>query len=733
MAIAGPKPIVVPIAYRSLAAAIAWSLPTAALAGICLPAAAAIACLGFLLALQTKNRHRLAGLAALPVLLAAAPPLAPDSPTPKPGPAWLEGRVHEVVRAPLTGRNIVTFAGDVRVAFPGPVELVAGDHVRVLVRCRATAIPDVQPTMLAIPATMVVTPGDWSFRRGCAQLRRAMERQLLRIVPGADGATLATLVLGRATRPDHELAAAHRATGLSHLLAVSGAHAAMLAFLLGMSSRGRHLGAGRARTILVLLILLLYGSIAGAEPPVLRAVVAYTLAAIAARLGRPFGIAQGLLVPAWITCLVEPEALLGPSFLLSYAAVIGLALALRDRKPTTVSQWLVDGLHASFWATLLTAPLTLGFFGQLAPWTILLTPLCAPLVACMLLIGLIAATAALLAPALGDVFAGPLQALTSSYTWLVHAADGLPGTPIPAWFEPPAWAIAAVACAGAGCVYRWPRKATLVVAIAAVGSLWFFSGGLPRPPGLELFAVGHGQSALLVTDRQQQVVIDCGSLQGGFRAARSIEASLTRRTIDLLVITHADQDHHNGVPILTERLTIIRAVLPAALADSAVHRTLLDHGCELQLMHAGEQTFVLPEVRVLAPDLPPIARDNDRSLWLHATVGSTTMLFSGDAQELGIATALASGFVEPVDVLVLPHHGRRNQNAPHLLARARPRICLASATSVDGETLLGPLAQRFGADLWTTGLHGTITLTATKGGKLAVATQVLPTPNGRHD
>src|SRR5690606_34804366 len=144
---------------------------------------------------------------------------------------------------------------------------------------------------------------------GCARLRRAMERELLRLVPGPHGVMLATLVLGRATRPDPDLAAAHRATGLSHLLAVSGAHAAMLAFLLGMSSRGRHLGAGRTRSLFVLTILLIYGSIAGAEPPVLRAVVAFALAAIAARVGRPFGIASGLMVPALITCVVEPEAL----------------------------------------------------------------------------------------------------------------------------------------------------------------------------------------------------------------------------------------------------------------------------------------------------------------------------------------------------------------------------------------------------------------------------------------
>jgi beta-lactamase superfamily II metal-dependent hydrolase len=61
-------------------------------------------------------------------------------------------------------------------------------------------------------------------------------------------------------------------------------------------------------------------------------------------------------------------------------------------------------------------------------------------------------------------------------------------------------------------------------------------------------------------------------------------------------------------------------------------------------------------------------------------------------------------------VLVLPHHGRANANAHALLARVRPRACLASAATADGETRLGPLVRRFGAELWTTGVHGTITM-----------------------
>ena len=71
------------------------------------------------------------------------------------------------------------------------------------------------------------------------------------------------------------------------------------------------------------------------------------------------------------------------------AAVIGLGIAAHSQPPSRRHSWLIRALRASFWATLLTTPVTLGFFKQLAPTTILLTPLCAPLVAALLLLALI--------------------------------------------------------------------------------------------------------------------------------------------------------------------------------------------------------------------------------------------------------------------------------------------------------------------------------------------------------
>lgn len=249
-----------PAAIPPLAWCALWAAPTAVLATRCLPAAAMLAACGWLVALRGRSRCRRAGLAALPACLAALPLPTPPLPPLPLGPAALAGTVAAVVRVPERGVVLVWFGTGrtrLRLSCDGDLEVLPGDGLRVLVHVAAPAAPDLPPTVHAIAGTAVVLPGPWSLRRLAASARRALERQLLQRLPGEPGAMLATLVLGRDTRPTGDVLQSHQATGLSHLLAVSGAHAAMLAFLLGLSGggRGRRLAASGRRTLVILLLL----------------------------------------------------------------------------------------------------------------------------------------------------------------------------------------------------------------------------------------------------------------------------------------------------------------------------------------------------------------------------------------------------------------------------------------------------------------------------------------------
>ena len=184
-----------------------------------------------------------------------------------------------------------------------PCTALPGDHVEAIARCTGAAVPDGMASLHAASGAYWITAGPPSLPRACTALRLALEERLHVLLPHDAAQLVSALVLGSDARVDHELAAAHRATGLSHLLAVSGAHAAMLSMLLGLQpfTGGRRRYPGRLHLIGAMALLLLYGAITGLEPPVFRALVSYTLGAIGLRTGRRVGLAAGLAWPALLS------------------------------------------------------------------------------------------------------------------------------------------------------------------------------------------------------------------------------------------------------------------------------------------------------------------------------------------------------------------------------------------------------------------------------------------------
>ena len=649
------------------------------------------------------------GLAALPVLLAAMPQPEPLAPSPRPGPVRIEGRV-ESIRIDLLhdqkDLGLRTRAGLLTLTCPIDLGVVAGDRVTAVARCSHPAIVHHRSSLRAESAACTVQEGPWSVPRACAAMRRSLELALLQLVPPEHGPLLCTLVLGQGTRLQDDLAAAHRATGLSHLLAVSGAHAAMLAWLLGLQpfGGGRRRPVGRVHLWIAMSCLLLYGAITGMEPPVFRALCGYLLVAIGLRLGRRVAAIQALLWPAVLSAIATPAGVLGPSFCLSYAAVFGLSIAGPPHGDSRTERFVYAPVRASFWATLFTAPLTLWFFGQLAPWTILLTPLLAPCIGVMLCASLVAAMLMLFGLPIAGLVHAPLTALADFYVAGLAAADQLPGTPVHA-FGTPSTALA-VAAAGAGiCVAAWigSRKGTaLALALACSPHFLPPSSG---EPAAHLFAVGHGQTCLLQLDDGKNVLIDCGSQQHPSLPARKVERSLRTRSIDFLVVTHGDHDHTSAIRDLLRRVPVRAAVLPLSLQDSVVGTALQAHGTTMVWLRPGERWSVRADLIVMAPK-PESDSENDQSLWVRARISDWTLLASGDAEEAGVSAALSQGIATRADVLVLPHHGRPNEGALALLRAVSPRLCLASNQHGDGVSALGRLALAQGIETLATAVAG---------------------------
>src|SRR6185369_17431704 len=150
-----------------------------------------------------------------------------------------------------------------------------------------------------------------------------VEATLARGTTGERRRLLAGIVLGEDSGIDRELRDAFQASGLQHLLAVSGQNVAIVA--VGVVMAARIVGLGRlVGEALAILVVLAYALAVGWQPSVVRAAVAGVLASLAWIAARPRDRWHAMAIGALVLLVWTPSAALDPGFQLSFAAVAAI-------------------------------------------------------------------------------------------------------------------------------------------------------------------------------------------------------------------------------------------------------------------------------------------------------------------------------------------------------------------------------------------------------------------------
>ncbi len=199
--------------------------------------------------------------------------------------------------------------------------------------------------------------------------------------------------------------------------------------------------------------------------------------------------------------------------------------------------------------------------------------------------------------------------------------------------------------------------------------------------------VGQGDAAFLQTPSGRQILIDCGPdtalLQGlGKRM------SFFDRSIDLLILSHADLDHIGGCIDVLRRYTVTSVLFPAVDADVPRFREftamLTQQRIPVLLANPAQHIDLGDGVLldILWPTDDALARFDDRndlSVTLRVTHGETSILFTGDLGEAAESALLASGADVRADILKVGHHGSSTSSSTGFLLAVGADLAVISA------------------------------------------------------
>jgi len=443
-------------------------------------------------------------------------------------------------------------------------------------------------------------------------LRHAVVEAVDRGLPEPQAALLLGVVFGyRAPLPS--LLQQHMiASGLIHIVVISGLKVSLLARII-TQALGRRLP--NAAPLVAVGAMIAYALLAGASAAALRAAAMGMLVVIAGRLRRDSQVFVSLALTAAIMLGLKPELAHDVSFQLSFAGTAGIA-AMTDgiaARLTMLPRIIRDPFAATVAAEAATWPLMLANFHQLSVVAPAANALVLPLLPAIMVLG---GGGALLAavPAIGALVSWPaIQAAGAIAGWFRIVVDTFGNLPVAAIVAPsfPARWLAAAAILNGGALagvklrqFFWRKK---VWGTLAAAGLIAIALPLIRPDGrVHVFAldVGTGSAVLVRTANGHHILIDAGPEADRLLQSMGRALPPTARTIDLWVITGGRRVNIGAATAILTRFQVTRVQIADPDPWSATLRALVQQAQADGIpVTSGDQPPALDGVRLsLASD-----------------------------------------------------------------------------------------------------------------------------------
>lgn len=512
-------------------------------------------------------------------------------------------------------------------------------------------------------------------------------------------ALMAAMLTGYRENLTETMEDAFSASGLIHIMAVSGANIFFLLvpilWLFRMLGFNRRVGAAAAIPLLFFYIL-----ITGIEASVLRA-SAMALIILAGKIfDRKAEVMNSLCIASLIILMINPFMLMDVGFQLSAGATAGLGLLYKKVYgciPKKIPRLIRETTAATTAAQAGVLPMLILYFSRVSVVSLLSNLFVVPLTGLTTVMGMLVVVIDNINHSLGEFSSYFLQSLLHIILVITNAFASIPWAELNMKHWNVFWIclyyilLITFGCSTFGFFTR--HKSKLAMFALTLGIVLLAQGLTPKKLKVSFIDVGQGDSALISTPGGATMLIDGGGtyneLETSYIGQKVIFPVLMHERIDILdyvMVTHADADHMYGIITLMDIFPVKKAILPDYRGVEQDFCRLIDlcrqKGTELIFLSEGDTINLDNETdfEVIHPNsgIAYYSNLNNTSLCGMLKHKQFQILFTGDMEKEAENIILRINPEIDCDILKVAHHGGKNGSSEQFLNVSRPETAVIS-------------------------------------------------------
>jgi competence protein ComEC len=270
---------------------------------------------------------------------------------------------------------------------------------------------------------------------------------------------------------------------------------------------------------------------------------------------------------------------------------------------------------------------------------------------------------------------------------------------------------------------RLPQKWVIPPLLGLAGLVWVTAATMPDSNiHISFLDVGQGD-AILIQQGNQQILVDGGPSPQAINLALGKNMPFWDRTIDLLILTHPDDDHLSGLVEVLQRFQVKRVLYPDLAYPSLGYeewlRLIEEKDIKQTKARAGQQiTLGGAVIKVLHPQITLLTGTgsdiDNNSLVLRLSAGNVSFLLTADISKEAEFKLIADRADLRSTVLKVAHHGSDTSTSPEFLAVVNPQVAIISVGADNkfghpSKKVLDRLKNRIGSEnIYRTDQQGTI-------------------------